>query len=74
MGMNTTISFQADAATRKTLETLAKRQGVSKSMVLRRMLEWQAFLLAVDTMGKDLAPKFKELGLETEDDFEKFLG
>jgi hypothetical protein len=72
--MNTTISFQADEGTRKTLETLAKQQGVSKSTVLRRMLEWQAFLLAVTKMGKELAPKFKKLGLETEDDFEKFLG
>ncbi len=72
--MNTTISFQADAGTRRTLEALAKQQGVSKSLVLRRMLKWQAFLLAVDTMGRDLAPTFKELGLDTEDDFEKFLG
>jgi Zn-dependent peptidase ImmA (M78 family) len=72
--MNTTISFQADAQTRKTLETLAKQQGVSKSVVLRRMLEWQAFLLATKKMQKDLAPRLKELGLETEDDFEEYLG
>ncbi len=72
--MNTTISFQADAATRKTLETLAKRQGVSKSMVLRRMLEWQAFLLATEKLQRDLAPTLKKHNLVTEDDFEKFLG
>lgn len=72
--MSTTISFQADARTRKTLESLAKQQGVSKSVVLRRMLEWQTFLVATKKMQKDLAPKLKELGLETEDDFEKFLG
>lgn len=72
--MNTTISFQADAGTRRTLEALAKQQGASKSVVLRRMLKWQAFLMAVTKLEKDLAPKFKELGLETEDDIEKFLG
>ncbi len=72
--MNTTISFQADAQTRKTLEALAKQQGVSKSLVLRRMLKWQAFMLATQDLQKNLAVTVQAHKLETEDDFEQFLG
>ena len=70
----TTVSFQVDNETKAVLDELATREGISKSDVLRRMLMWQKFLLGVKVVQKDLGKQIKANRLETEDDFEKFLG
>lgn len=70
----TTVSFQVDNETKLILDELASREGVSRSDVLRRMLQWQKFLLGVKNLQADLKDKVRQNRLETEDDFEKFLG
>jgi hypothetical protein len=70
----TTVSFQVDNETKSILDDLAKTEGVSRSDVLRRMLQWQKFLLGIKDLQTDLRGKIRQSRLETEDDFERFLG
>lgn len=69
-----TVSFQIDDETKAVLDELAKSEGISRSDVLRRMLKWQQFQMETRKLQHALRHKVKEHKLETEDDFEAFLG
>ncbi len=72
--MNTTISFQADGETKRILDELARNAGVSRSDVLRQLLKRQKFSLALAEFQYDMSPYLAKHNLESEDDFEAFLG
>ena len=73
-GRMSVISFSVDEQTKKDLETIARRQGRSKSDLFRDMYNAYAFDQTLAKVRAVARPKFLALGIETIDQAEKFLG
>lgn len=70
----TTVSISLDNELKKELDAIAKTSGVSRSDAIRQMIRYRAWEQRREKIAVIMQAKFDELGLETYDDIEKFLG
>ncbi|MES2971191.1 MAG: ribbon-helix-helix protein, CopG family [Patescibacteria group bacterium] len=70
----TTLSVSLDEELKKEIERFSKEDGVSKSVVVRRLLKQAAWERTWKDMSSQLRKKFDELNFTTVDDIEKYLG
>lgn len=70
----TTISFSVDKETKAELERIAKQQRRSKSAVFRDMYNAYQFRQTLAEVQRVGRKKFLELGIETIDQAEEYLG
>jgi metal-responsive CopG/Arc/MetJ family transcriptional regulator len=70
----TTLSISLDEKLKKEIERFSKEDGVSKSVVVRRLLEQAAWERTWKEMSAQIRKKLDELNLTNVDDIEKYLG
>ncbi|MHB8483793.1 MAG: ribbon-helix-helix domain-containing protein [Nitrospiria bacterium] len=68
-----TMSFSVNKETKKQIEKIAKEEGISKSDLFREVFAMYQFNKALDYFQKLAKNRILKLGLETEEDFEKYL-
>lgn len=69
-----TISFSVDQETKRELESIAKTEKKSKSVIFRELFAIYKFNKELDYLQKVSRDRVLKLGLQTEDDFERYLG
>ncbi len=70
----TTLSISLDEKLKKEIERFSKEDGVSKSVVVRRLLEQAAWERTWKDMSAQVRKKLDALNLTSIDDIEKYLG
>ncbi len=70
----TTLSISLDEKLKKEIERFSKEDGVSKSVIVRRLLEQAAWERTWKDMSAQIRKKLDELNLTSVDDIEKYLG
>lgn len=70
----TTLSISLDEKLKKEIERFSKEDGVSKSVVVRRLLEQAAWERTWKDMSAQIRKKLDALSLTSIDDIEKYLG
>lgn len=70
----TTLSISLDEKLKKEIERFSKEDGVSKSVIVRRLLEQAAWERTWKDMSTQIRKKLDELNLTSVDDIEKYLG
>ncbi len=70
----TTLSISLDDKLKKEIERFSKEDGVSKSVVVRRLLQRASWERTWNNMSAQLRIKLDELNLSSADDVEKYLG
>lgn len=70
----TTLSISLDEKLKKEIERFSKEDGVSKSVVVRRLLEQAAWERTWKDMSAQIRKKLDTLNLTSTDDIEKYLG
>jgi predicted transcriptional regulator len=70
----TTLSISLDEKLKNEITRFAKEDGVSKSVVMRRLLEQAAWERTWKDMSVQLRKKLDALNLTDIDDIEKYLG
>jgi metal-responsive CopG/Arc/MetJ family transcriptional regulator len=70
----TTLSISLDEKLKKEIERFSKEDGVSKSVVVRRLLEQAAWERTWKDMSAQIRKRLDELNLTSVDDIEKYLG
>ncbi len=69
-----TLSISLDEKLKKEIERFSKEDGVSKSVIVRRLLEQATWERTWKEMSAQLRKKLDELNLTNVDDIEKYLG
>ena len=69
-----TLSISLDDKLKKELDRFSKEDGVSKSVIVRRLLEQAAWERTWKDMSTQVRKKVDELNLTTVDEIEKYLG
>jgi metal-responsive CopG/Arc/MetJ family transcriptional regulator len=69
-----TLSISLDEKLKKEIERFSKEDGVSRSVVVRRLLEQAAWERTWKDMSAQIRKKLDKLNLSTVDEIEKFLG
>ncbi len=70
----TTLSISLNEKLKKEIERFSKEDGVSKSVVVRRLLEQAAWERTWKDMSAQIRKKLDALNLSSVDDIEKYLG
>lgn len=70
----TTLSISLDEKLKKEIERFSKEDGVSKSVVVRRLLKQAAWERTWKDMSAQIRKKLDQLNLNTVDDIENYLG
>ena len=70
----TTLSISLDEKLKKEIDRFSKEDGVSKSVVVRRLLEQATWERTWKDMSTQIRKKLDRLNLSSVDDIEKFLG
>jgi metal-responsive CopG/Arc/MetJ family transcriptional regulator len=70
----TTLSISLDEKLKEEIERFSKEDGVSKSVVVRRLLEQAAWERTWKDMSAQIRKKLDKLNLTSVDDIEKYLG
>jgi len=70
----TTISISLDDKLKKEIEKFSKEDGVSRSVVVRRLLEQASWERTWKEMSASIRTKLDELDLSDADAIEKYLG
>lgn len=70
----TTLSISLDEKLKSEIERFSKEDGVSKSVVVRRLLEQAAWERTWKDMSAQIRKRLDTLNLSSVDDIEKFLG
>lgn len=70
----TTLSISLDAKLKKEIERFSKEDGVSKSVVIRKLLEQAAWERTWKDMSAQIRRKLDQLNLTDVDEIEKYLG
>ncbi len=70
----TTLSISLDEKLKREIERFSKEDGVSKSVVVRRLLEQAAWERTWKEMSAQIRKKLDVLNLTNVDDIEKYLG
>ena len=70
----TTISISLDEELKNEIDRFSKEDGVSKSVLVRRLLKQAAWERTWKNMSAQLRARFDELNLNTVDDIEDYLG
>ena len=70
----TTLSISLDEKLKKEIERFSKEDGVSKSVVVRRLLEQAAWERTWKDMSAQIRKKLDALNLTSADDIENYLG
>ena len=70
----TTLSISLDEKLKKEIDRFSKEDGVSKSVVVRRLLEQATWERTWKEMSVQIRKKLDKLNLSSVDDIEKFLG
>ncbi len=70
----TTLSISLDEKLKKEIERYSKEDGVSKSVIVRRLLEQAAWERTWKDMSVEIRKKLDNLNLTNIDDIEKYLG
>ena len=69
----TTLSISLDEKLKKEIERFSKEDGVSKSVVVRRLLQRASWERTWSNMSAQIRTKLDELNLSSVDDIEKYL-
>jgi metal-responsive CopG/Arc/MetJ family transcriptional regulator len=69
-----TLSISLDEKLKKEIERFSKEDGVSKSVIVRKLLEQAAWERTWKDMSAQIRRKLDELNLTSIDDIEKYLG
>jgi metal-responsive CopG/Arc/MetJ family transcriptional regulator len=69
----TTLSLSIDEFTRSEIDTISDEDGVSRSVVIRRLLKQAAWERSWKKTSSQLREKFEELNLNTIDEIEEYL-
>ena len=69
-----TLSISLDEKLKKEIDRFSKEDGVSKSVVVRRLLEQATWERTWKEMSVQIRKKLDKLNLSSVDDIEKFLG
>jgi metal-responsive CopG/Arc/MetJ family transcriptional regulator len=70
----TTLSISLDEKLKKEIERFSQEDGVSKSVIIRRLLKQAAWERTWKDMSAQLRTKFDELNLNSVDEIEEYLG
>jgi metal-responsive CopG/Arc/MetJ family transcriptional regulator len=70
----TTFSISLDEKLKKEIERFSQEDGVSKSVIIRRMLKQAAWERTWKDMSAQLRVKFEELNLNSVDEIEEYSG
>ncbi|HUD10399.1 MAG TPA: ribbon-helix-helix protein, CopG family [Candidatus Saccharimonadales bacterium] len=70
----TTLSISLDEKLKKEIERFSQEDGVSKSVIIRRLLKQAAWERTWKDMSSQLRVKFDELNLNSVDEIEEYLG
>jgi metal-responsive CopG/Arc/MetJ family transcriptional regulator len=70
----TTLSISLDEELKKEIERFSKEDGVSKSVIVRRLLEQAAWERTWKDMSAQIRKKLDSLNLTSVEDIEKYLG
>ena len=70
----TTLSISLDEKLKKEIERFSNEDGVSKSVVVRRLLEQATWERTWKDMSSQIRKKLDELDLTSINDIEKYLG
>lgn len=70
----TTLSISLDEKLKKEIERFSREDGVSKSVVVRRLLAQATWERTWKDMSAQIRKKLDELNLTNADDIEKYLG
>ncbi|MGH7142215.1 MAG: ribbon-helix-helix protein, CopG family [Candidatus Saccharimonadales bacterium] len=70
----TTLSISLDEELKREIERFSKEDGVSKSVIVRRLLAQAAWERTWKDMSTQLRKKLDSLNLTSVDDIEKYLG
>lgn len=70
----TTLSISLDEKLKKEIERFSKEDGVSKSVVVRRLLEQATWERTWKEMSVQIRKKLDNLNLSSAEDIEKYLG
>jgi metal-responsive CopG/Arc/MetJ family transcriptional regulator len=70
----TTLSISLDEQLKEEIERFSKEDGVSKSVIIRRLLKQAAWERTWKDMSAQIRKKLDDLNLNSVDDIEKFLG
>ena len=70
----TTLSVSLDDKLKKEIERFSKEDGVSKSVVVRRLLEQATWERTWKEMSAEVRKKLDKLNLNSVDDIEEYLG
>jgi metal-responsive CopG/Arc/MetJ family transcriptional regulator len=69
----TTLSISLDEKLKKEIERFSKEDGVSKSVVVRRLLQRASWERTWSNMSTQVRIKLDELNLSSVEDVEKYL-
>ncbi len=69
-----TLSISLDEKLKKEIERFSKQDGVSKSVIVRRLLEQATWERTWKDMSAQIRKKLGTLNLTNVDDIEKYLG
>ena len=69
-----TLSISLDEKLKKEIERFSQEDGVSKSVIIRRLLKQAAWERTWKDMSVQLRAKFDELNLNSVDEIEEYLG
>jgi metal-responsive CopG/Arc/MetJ family transcriptional regulator len=70
----TTLSISLDEKLKNEIDRFSKEDGVSKSVVVRRLLEQATWERTWKEMSIQIRKKLDKLNLSSVDEIEKFLG
>ncbi|HUD07431.1 MAG TPA: ribbon-helix-helix protein, CopG family [Candidatus Saccharimonadales bacterium] len=70
----TTLSISLDEKLKQEIERFSQEDGVSKSVIIRRLLKQAAWERTWKDMSAQLRAKFDELNLNSVDEIEEYLG
>jgi|GEM_PF-3568420 len=70
----TTLSISLDQKLKEEIERFSKEDGVSKSVIVRKLLKQATWERTWKDMSKQIRTKLDEFDLNTVDEIEKFLG
>lgn len=70
----TTLSISLDERLKKEIERFSKEDGVSRSVVVRRLLQQAAWERTWKDMSAQVRKKLDKLNLNTIDEIEDYLG
>lgn len=70
----TTLSISLNEELKKEIDRFSKEDGVSKSVVVRRLLEQAAWERTWKKMSAQIRQKLDQLNLTNSDEIEKYLG